>query len=164
MPKLFLSCREETAKMGYLLLEKEARFWAVNPTPGAHWFGRGLIYFWLSFEFAKASALKDAEILQGWSPWNSSAGTQQAPETTSHLVRSQCMWPGGRGEGRRCSEALSIWPPYSCALVAALSLELVMSLVKKDRESERRHDKRSWKYKRTEKTPCSSRERKWDSN
>lgn len=97
--KLFLYCREETAKMVYLFLEEEAHFWAVNPTPGAHWFGRGLIYFWLSFEFAKASVLKDAEILQGWSPWNSSASTQQAPATTSHLVGPVCMWPGGRVKG-----------------------------------------------------------------
>ena len=82
--------------MFYLLLEEEARFWAVNPTPGAHWFGRGLIYFWLSFEFAKASVLKDAAILRSWSPWNSSASTQQAPETTSHLECSGCPWQGWR--------------------------------------------------------------------
>lgn len=82
--------------MVYLLLEEEACFWAVNLTPGAHWFGRGLIYFWLSFEFAKASAPKDAAILQGWSPWNSSASTQKGPETASHLVCSACTWQGWR--------------------------------------------------------------------
>lgn len=97
--KLFLYCREETAKTVYLLLEEEAHFWAVNPTPGAHWFGRGLIYFWLSFEFAKASALKDAEILQVWSPWNSSVSTQQAAATTSHLLCPVCTRPGGRVMG-----------------------------------------------------------------